>query len=95
MLSLLATSADLRDNQSVAAHLMHGSIEGAFRVTYATHRLSCAEMDAVGYAHMPLEQAERYLPADHADEYHRDDDGMEYLFSLAPRRWTLDSAVTY
>ena len=40
---------DLRENMSAAAHLIHGSTEGRFSVTYAVRRISAEEMEAVGF----------------------------------------------
>ncbi len=42
-------NSDLRENLSAAAHLIHGSSEGRFRVIYAVERISREEIEAVGY----------------------------------------------
>jgi len=41
--------ADLRENMGVAAHLIHGSSDGRFSVTYATEKLSREEVEGVGF----------------------------------------------
>lgn len=43
---------------AAAAHLVHGSGEGRFRITYCTERLSRAEVEGVGYSWMGLDEAE-------------------------------------
>ncbi|MCR5096464.1 MAG: lactate racemase domain-containing protein [Erysipelotrichaceae bacterium] len=40
---------DLRDNMSAAAHLIHGSSDGRFAITYAVKALSQDEIRSVGY----------------------------------------------
>ncbi|MGI6169547.1 MAG: lactate racemase domain-containing protein [Christensenellales bacterium] len=53
--------SDLGENLSVAAHLIHGSSDGRFRISYAPGHLSQAEVENAGFAYLPLEQAlEKY-----------------------------------
>ncbi|MEK7269867.1 MAG: D-mannonate epimerase, partial [Planctomycetota bacterium] len=40
---------DLRTNRSAAAHLIHGSSEGRFAITYAPGKLTRAEIEGVGF----------------------------------------------
>lgn len=55
---------DLRQNLGAAAHLIHGSSEGRFNVTYCPGHLSRSEIEAVGYQYGKLdEMLERYNPA--------------------------------
>ena len=42
-------NADLRANMGAAAHLIHGSADGRFAVTYAVKRISQEEIQSVGY----------------------------------------------
>lgn len=42
-------NTDLRSNMSAAAHLIHGSSDGRFSVTYAVKKMSRAEIEGVGY----------------------------------------------
>ena len=57
VLAAMMANEDLRNNQSAAAHLMHGSSEGRFEIIYAPGRLTKEEIEAVGYKYMPIEQA--------------------------------------
>ncbi|CAM9418150.1 unnamed protein product [Phaeothamnion confervicola] len=51
IMAFLAGSLELRENLSAAAHLIHGSTEGRFRVTYCPGpALSRADVEGVGYA---------------------------------------------
>lgn len=42
-------NADLRQNMGAAAHLIHGSSDGRFRITYAVKNISREEISSVGY----------------------------------------------
>ena len=57
-------SGDLRDNMGAAAHLIHGSSDGRFTVTYAVKDISRREIESVGYAYADYdEMARKYDPA--------------------------------
>jgi nickel-dependent lactate racemase len=47
VLELFKKNADLRANMSAAAHLIHGSSDGRFTVTYSVERISRAEIESV------------------------------------------------
>ena len=51
------TAPDLQRNLSAAAHLIHGSADGRFTVTYAAGKLRRDEVEGVGYEYMPYEKA--------------------------------------
>jgi nickel-dependent lactate racemase len=54
---------DIRNNLSAAAHLIHGSSEGRFSITYCPGKLSKEEIEAVNFRYAPLsEMAKRYDP---------------------------------
>ncbi|MDR1499499.1 MAG: lactate racemase domain-containing protein [Tannerellaceae bacterium] len=55
---------DLASGLGVAAHLIHGSSEGRFRVTYCPGHLSRGETEGVGFSFAPYkEMVRRYNPA--------------------------------
>lgn len=60
-LEALRTDPDLRKNLGAAAHLIHGSTEGRFRIIYCTDPerggLTRAEVESVGYAWRHLSEA--------------------------------------
>ena len=61
-------SDDLPHNLSAAAHLMHGSSEGRFRITYCPGHLSREEIESVGYAYGDLAaMLTRYGPVTRRD----------------------------
>lgn len=57
VLELVKENDDLRQNLSVAAHLIHGSSDGRFKITYAAKYLSEREITSVNYAYMQYERA--------------------------------------
>ncbi|MBR0460172.1 MAG: DUF2088 domain-containing protein, partial [Victivallales bacterium] len=55
---------DLRDNMGAAAHLIHGSSDGRFRITYAVKDISQEEIASVGFLPASYdEMAKKYDPA--------------------------------
>lgn len=59
VLRAVETQEDLKSNLSAAAHLIHGSSDGRFKITYCTSLLSQEEVEGVGYAWRPLDEALR------------------------------------
>ena len=60
----VSENADLAGSLGAAAHLIHGSSEGRFTITYCPGHLSREEIEVVGYRYAPLEiMLERYDPA--------------------------------
>ncbi len=63
VLEMVRKNKDLRENLSAAAHLIHGSSEGRFRIVYAPGYLTRKEIEGVGFEYMELAEAlERYHP---------------------------------
>ncbi len=57
-------NADLEANLSAAAHLIHGSSEGRFSITYAPGHLTREETESVGFGYAELEQLmKKYDPS--------------------------------
>ena len=48
---------DLRENMSAAAHLIHGSSDGRFSITYAVRDITEEEIRGVGYRSANYEEA--------------------------------------
>ena len=56
-------NADLRANMGAAAHLIHGSSDGRFSITYAVRDISRDEIEGVGFASADFTEAvKRYDP---------------------------------
>lgn len=63
-LAAVAKNKDLAGDLSAAAHLIHGSSEGRFKITYCPGGLSRQEIESVGYEYADLnEMTKRYNPA--------------------------------
>ncbi len=60
IMGFVRDNPDLADNLSAAAHLIHGSSEGRFTVTYCPGHLSRSEIEGVGYASRDLQEALRH-----------------------------------
>ncbi|MCL2003337.1 MAG: lactate racemase domain-containing protein [Oscillospiraceae bacterium] len=61
IIRLFRENKDLRQNMSAAAHLIHGSGDGRFTITYCTRHLTEAEVTGVGFGYMPYDEAvEKY-----------------------------------
>ena len=54
MLEAVAENEDLRQNLSAAAHLIHGSSEGRFQITYCPGKLTGNEIQGVHFGHSEL-----------------------------------------
>ena len=57
ILELSKINQDLKDNLSVAAHLIHGSSDGRFSITYAVEKLSREEVEEANFKYMDLADA--------------------------------------
>ena len=63
VLELLDREPELRQNLSAAAHLIHGSSEGRFTITYATSILGKDEVERVNFKYRPLHEIiQKYNP---------------------------------
>ncbi|MPV38534.1 lactate racemase domain-containing protein [Georgenia subflava] len=85
VLELYKTEADMQDIPHGTAHLVHGSSEGRFTITYAPGKLSKEEIESVGYQYMDLQDAlRRYDPAVMKDGWNTMDDGEEVFYISTP-----------
>lgn len=75
---------DIRDNLSAAAHLIHGSSEGRFSVTYAPGKLTREEVEGVGYLYGdPAELSARY-PVDELRDGWNERNGERFYYISNP-----------
>lgn len=80
-----ADCADLRENASAAAHLIHGSSDGRFTVSYAVRDSLREAVSQVGYASLDLEVTmRRYDPAALKSGYNTLPDGEEIYYIPNP-----------
>ncbi len=80
VMSFVDNHADLRNNLSAAAHLIHGSSENRFKITYATENISKEEIESVGYNHVDYAvAAEKYDFNNLKDGWNEDADGKFFF----------------
>jgi nickel-dependent lactate racemase len=85
ILKFVGDSDDLKNNLSAAAHLIHGSSEGRFSVTYCPGHLTEEEILGVKFKYANLnEMLARYNPVKLADGFNRMSDGEEIFFISNP-----------
>jgi len=76
---------DLRDNMGAAAHLIHGSSDGRFTITYAVKNISKEEIEGVGFVAADYdEMVTRYDPEKLSYGYNTMPDGEEIYFIPNP-----------
>jgi nickel-dependent lactate racemase len=81
IMSFMRDNDDLRANLSAAAHLIHGSSEGRFSITYCPGHLSRAEIEGVGYQYADLDpMLARYSPATMRDGWNTMPDGERVYY---------------
>ncbi len=74
VLELFRQNEDIRNNMGAAAHLIHGSSDGRFSVTYAVKRISQQEIESVQFHAADYEEMiQRYNPH-----------SLSYGFNLLP-----------
>jgi nickel-dependent lactate racemase len=85
ILELAKTRDDLRDNLSGAAHLIHGSSEGRFTITYCTDKLGREEIEGVGYRYSDIGSiVKRYDPKKFREGWNTMQDDEEIYFISHP-----------
>lgn len=89
-LKAVKENSELQENLSAAAHLIHGSTEGRFKVVYATEHLTQTEIESVGYEWKPInEVVTEYNPETLVDGFN--DDGFFYISEPGQGLWALRS----
>jgi nickel-dependent lactate racemase len=62
VMGFVRDNEDIRNNLSAAAHLIHGSSENRFKVTYCPGVLTKEEIESVGYNYGDLSEMEKRYP---------------------------------
>jgi len=91
ILDLVANNEDLRGNLSAAAHLIHGSTENRFSVTYCPGHLNRQEIESVNYRYADLGMMlKQYNPDMLKDGWNTLDNGEEiyYISNPATGLWS-------
>ena len=84
-LAAVQANKDLQENLGAAAHLIHGSSEGRFGITYAPGHLTRAEIEGAGFKFADVgEMMARYNPATLKDGVNVMPDGEEIFYISNP-----------
>lgn len=85
VLQLYKENQDLQENLSAAAHLIHGSSDGRFSITYAVEKLTREEVEEVNFEYLPLAEAyKKYDPTKLEDGFNTLPDGEKVFFVSNP-----------
>jgi nickel-dependent lactate racemase len=85
ILKAVEENEELQNNLSAAAHLIHGSSEGRFDITYCPGRLSREEIESVNYRYADLEEMmEHYRPENLRNGFNTLADGEEIYYISNP-----------
>ncbi len=78
-------NADLTNNLSAAAHLIHGSSEGRFSITYCPGHLTRSEIESAGFGYDdPVRMMQKYNPGELREGFNRLADGEEIYYISNP-----------
>jgi len=85
VLEFVNKNDDIKKNLSAAAHLIHGSSEGRFTITYCPGKLTKEEIEAVNFKYAGLsEMTKRYNPKTLQDGFNTLPGGEEIYFISNP-----------
>ncbi len=85
ILKFVDENEELQNNLSAAAHLIHGSSENRFTITYCPGNISEAEIESVNYKYGILdEMIKKYDPEKLIDGYNTLPDGEEIFYISNP-----------
>jgi nickel-dependent lactate racemase len=83
ILKLSQDNQDLQKNKSVAAHLIHGSSDGRFKIIYAVKKLTQREVEKAGFTYMDYDEAiTKYNPKMLKNGFNELEDG-EVVFYIS------------
>jgi len=85
IMQFMQENEDLQGNLSAAAHLIHGSSENRFRITYCPGKLTRDEVEGVGYQYRDLSTArQQYAVAKLRDGWNESPNGERFYFISNP-----------
>jgi nickel-dependent lactate racemase len=85
VLNFVNENEDLKNNLSAAAHLIHGSSENRFKITYCTGSISKKEIEGVNFNYASLDELiKKYNPEKLKDGFNKMPDGEELFYISNP-----------
>lgn len=90
ILKKAAEEDDLKENLSAAAHLIHGSSNGRFDITYCVEKLTKEEVEGVNFKYIPYKEAvKKYNPEKLVDGFNTvDGEEIFYISNPAVGLWS-------
>ncbi len=85
IMKYIKNNSDIRNNLSAAAHLIHGSSEGRFRIIWCPGKISQKDIEYVGYNFGDWrEQAAKYKVNEISDGWNETSEGERFYFIKRP-----------
>jgi nickel-dependent lactate racemase len=85
VMRMVEENEDLRNNLSAAAHLIHGSSDNRFKITYCPGHLTRQQIEAVGFSYADLgEMLARYEPEGRRNGWNTTADGERFYYISNP-----------
>ena len=85
ILQAVKENADLQENLGAAAHLIHGSSEGRFTITYCPGKISREEIEGAGFRYADLKKMAGRYPREKLQEgWNRTADGERFFYISNP-----------
>lgn len=84
VLKMVEKNDDLKDNLSAAAHLIHGSSENRFKITYCPGFLSKEEIESVNFEYADLRQMLKKYDPEKLEDGYNIVDGEEIFYISNP-----------
>jgi nickel-dependent lactate racemase len=84
VMELYKRNSDMQDLAHATAHLIHGSSEGRFRITYAPGHLTKADIEQVNFQYADLAETLRRYPIDRLREGFNEVGGEQIYFIPTP-----------
>lgn len=91
-------NTELQNNLGAAAHLIHGSSEGRFSITYCPGHLTCEEIESVNFNYHDMhDMMRKYNPEVMKEGYNMMPDGEKvfYISNPALGLWTLKERIIH
>ena len=84
VMKAMEENEELKESLGTVAHLIHGSSEGRFSVTYCPGFLTKAEIESVGFKYAPLdEMTKRYRVNTLKDGWQQNEESGEEFFYIS------------
>lgn len=84
IMKFVEENEDIRNNLSAAAHLIHGSSEGRFKVTWCAGKLTREEVEGVGYQYGDLAEMSQKHPVEELKDGWNEWNGERFYFISNP-----------